>query len=483
MSTPFNYIRKNTHSFILLLLIIIYDIYFTAASFLRYENFYTGRFDLGHMTQTVWNTSNGRFFQFSDTSGSEIISRLSAHADFLLILLAPFYFIWSDPRMLLLILTIVLSVGAFFVYLIAKDVLKNKTLALVLSAAYLLSPAVGYNNLYDFHAVSLATTFFLGAFYFLLRKKIILTLVFLVLASLTKEQVWITTGIFGIYMFLISKERFRKILSIALCLFSFFISYFLISYAIPQNRGESHFALAYFSDYGDNPTEIVKNVILSPQKTIETVFQKNQINYLKQMFGPLGFLSLLSPLYLVFALPDLAINLLSNNPQLHQIYYQYTSTITPFVFIAAIFGIKNLMKIFPKIPPSLFFLYLIFTMLMSFHLWSPLPGSKHPNTNMFTKPQKNKEIINEYLSKMPQKASVSSTNNLGSHLSHRKKIFNVPAGIGSSDYVLFLINDSFGKRLESENEEILVSLRKNKNYLLAFEKDNFIVFKKKIYNN
>lgn len=479
-----NLIKKNIHAFLLISFISIYLVYFLIASFLRYENFYTGRFDLGNMTQTVWNTSQGRIFQFSDSTTTQIVSRLSFHADFLLILLTPFYFIWSDPRVLLLILTTALSIGAFFVYLIAKDILKNKTLALTLAAAYLLHPAIQYNNLYDFHAISLATTFLLGAFYFLLRKKILLTLIFLLLAGLTKEQVWTITGLFGIYMFFVNKTSFRKILSIAFCLFSFFMFYFLISYAIPQSRGgEEHFALSYFSDYGNTPTDIIKNIIFSPQKIIGTIFQKDQINYLKQLFGPLGFVSFFSPIYLIFALPDLAINLLSNNPQLHQIYYQYTATITPFVFISAIFGIKNLMKFFPKIPQSFFSFYLIITIYTAFYIWSPLPGSKNPSINMFTKPQKNKEIINSYLAKIPPNASVSSTNNLGSHLSHRVEIFNVPAGIGRVDYVLFLINGSFGKRVESEDEKILVSLRKNKDYSLAFEKDNFIVFKKKIYNN
>src|SRR3989344_7353207 len=119
-------LKKYKYELVLALLISIYISYFTTASFQRYDNFYTGRYDLGNMDQTVWNTINGRIFQTSNESGS-IISRLSAHADFMLILLSPFYLLWSHPKMLLLIQTIVLALGAVFVYLIAEKILKNKS--------------------------------------------------------------------------------------------------------------------------------------------------------------------------------------------------------------------------------------------------------------------------------------------------------------------------------------------------------------------
>src|SRR3989344_2029047 len=112
--------KKYKHELGLGIFALTYFIYFTTASFLRYTNYYTGRFDLGIMAQTVWNTLHGNFFIMTNPNGSEEVSRLAFHADFILILLSPFYFIWEAPRMLLLIQTFVLSLGGIFVYLIAN---------------------------------------------------------------------------------------------------------------------------------------------------------------------------------------------------------------------------------------------------------------------------------------------------------------------------------------------------------------------------
>src|ERR1035437_3532889 len=148
-----NFIKKYKFQILLGLFILIYILYFTAASFLRYDNFFTGRFDLGNMDQTVWNTIHGRIFQITDPNGTNIISRLSFHADFILVLISPLYLIWSNPEMLLLLQTVVLAFGAIFVFLIAKSIIKDKTIALTISAVYLLNPSLQFTNLYDFNPV------------------------------------------------------------------------------------------------------------------------------------------------------------------------------------------------------------------------------------------------------------------------------------------------------------------------------------------
>ncbi len=470
-----NFVATHKQEVILASLTIVYIVYFTAVSFLRYDNFYTGRFDLGNMDQTVWNTIHGRIFELTDPNGTSIVSRLAFHADFILILLAPFYLLWSDPRMLLLIQTVILAFGAFFVYEIAKYIIKNKNLSLVFAIAYLLNPAIQYTNIYDFHPVTLATTFLLGAFYFLLKKRYLLFLLFAILAAFTKEQVWIIVSFFGVYVLLNHKNK--KLLGIFTFLISIGIFYFLIWHAIPNALGSNHFALSYYSDFGDSPTNIVRNVFTSPHKLLSTIFQKDQLSYLIQLFIPLGFLSLLSPILLIFALPDLLINLLSNNPQLHQIYYQYSATITPFIFIAAIFGVKNLITRFPKLSIFSTFYILLSTFYCAYS-FGPLPFAKNPNIDMFTKPQKNKDAIESFISTIPSKYSVAVTNSVGSHLAHRQKIFNLPVGIDKADFILFLLDDHFAQPSLNEQEKMVEKAGGDKNYVEVLKIDNFIVFKK-----
>lgn len=471
-----NRLAQYKHEIILAAFIFTYIIYFTTASFLRFENFYAGRFDLGNMDQVVWNTSRGRIFQMTDPNGTDIISRLAFHADFILILLAPLYFLWSSPLMLLLIQTLIVAAGAIFIYLLAKNALKSKNIALVFSVIFLLNPALEHANLYDFHPVTLATTFLLGAFYFLVKRSYGWFLFFAILSGLAKEQIWLIIALFGVYIFFFHKKR---LFGAAVFLISLSLFYFLIWQLIPGVRGAQHFALSYYSDFGDSPTAIIKNALFSPDKIVGTLLMQNRKDYLYQLFLPLGFLPILSPLSLIFALPDLLINTLSNNANLRQIYFHYAAAITPFLFVGAIFGIKNLQKIFPRLPLFFYSLYLILTTLYAAYSFGPLPFAKNPNIDMFVKPQADKETIQKILSKIRKHYSIAATNNIGSYLSHRQEIFTIPVGVEKADFVIFLLNDPFAQPSLKAQKDLANRLKYNKNYVLVFEKDDFVAFKRR----
>lgn len=462
-------IKSFWHELILTILAISYFSYFTVASFLKYDNYYAGRFDLGNMSQTVWNTANGNIFMLTDPNGTREISRLAFHADFILILLTPFYFIWEDPRMLLLVQTIVLSFGGIFVYLIANHLLKNKTLSLAFSACFFLNPAVNYTNLFDFHSVTLATTFFLGAFYFILKKKYLPVVIFLVLAGITKEQTWAIISLFGLYILLINKQR---VLGLSIFSISFIIFYLLFWHAIPNALGSEHFATQFFGEFGDSPTSIIKNIILNPIQTIQTLFELDRISYIKQLFMPLGYLSFIGFPFLIFAGPDLMINLLSQSPQMHQIYYQYSATVTPFIFISAIFAISWIKKLLPEIPNRSIAITILLLTFLSAYTYGPLPFAKKPTDAMFKKQLANKIVIDKYLRSIPATEKISATNNLGSHLSHRKFIYTIPVGMKEAEKIVLLVKEDSSQKEKDALNALLIDTT----YLLMFRDQDFYVF-------
>ena len=478
------FIVKYKYEFLLIIFISIYIIYFTTASFLRYDNFYTGRFDLGNMDQTVWNTIHGRIFQLTDPNGTQTISRLSVHADFILVLISPLYLIWSNPKILLLLQTFVLAFGAFFIYLISKDVLKNKLISLVFALTFLLSPAIEFINLYDFHPVALASTFLLVTFYFYLKKKYLWFLIFAILSALTKEELWAIVGIFGFFMLIRSikekevKNNFEKILGTLLFIFGFGFSYLLIAKIIPFVKGSDHFALSYYADFGNSPLDILKTILLNPIKTFSTLFEHTRITYISQLIGPVGFLSLLAPVFLIFAVPDLLISLLSNNPQLHQIYYQYSASIIPFVFISAIYGSKLIVDRIKFIDYQKISIYILITSLFYLYITGPLAGSKNANIDMFSKQLTNSKSISRFLSSIPKKYSIAATNNLGSHLSRRQNIYTLPIGLDKADVIVFLVDHGFSDQSIFEQKRVISKLSNNPQYFLVFQDKDFFAFKK-----
>lgn len=472
------FIYKNRFLIISIIFFLAYCAYFTTASFARHDNFFSGKFDLGNMDQVVWNTAKGKIFQFSDPDGIKTISRLAFHADFFLVLLSPFYWITETPKILLLLQTIALGSGSIFIFFIAKKLIKNEIAACICSIIYLLNPSMHYANLYDFHSATFATTFILASYYYFLIKKRGLFFLFLILAALTKEHVWIIVGLLSIYSAI--KSPWKKI-SIFFSIFSFITFYILVWNIIPLFRNSNHFALSFYSSIGNSPTQIIKNSILSPSIILPLLFQQNKIIYLLQLFIPVGFISFFSPLILIFSLPDLLINMLSNNNQFTQIYYQYTATITPFIFISAIYGILSFKRFFRKISViSISFFILIMTIVGAYN-YGPLPGAKNPNIKMFTDILPYKDYINYSLGMISPYAKIAATNNIGAHLTHRDDIYTIPIGIDDADTIVFLFTDKFSLPSPKILRDISINLKTSNKYNIIAEKEDFIILQKKLY--
>jgi uncharacterized membrane protein/uncharacterized membrane protein YbhN (UPF0104 family) len=463
----------SLQSVILASAIVSYSIYFTYVTFQKYLNFFTGRFDLGNMDQTVWNTLHGRIFQITNPDGINIMSRLGIHADFILILFAPFYAIWSDPRMLLLIQTIVVALGAVFVYLLAKNIIQNKNLAIILSITYLLNPLVQKQNLYDFHAITLATTFLIATFYFLIKKRYGWFVIFLVLSVLTKEDIYLIAAMFGLYFFM--KGKRWQGLTVTIISLVFFV--LLMRVFIPGARGGPHFALSYLSNFGDSPVQIILNIIIKPQLTFFTLAKYSTIQYLFQIFAPLGFLSLFSPLYLIFASPELFINLLSTNPNLRDISYQYNAAVIPFLYISSIFAIHYLLsKKYRFFTIKTFTVYLLFWTIFTAWLYGPLPGAKNPELEIFTKQTPHRAEIFSFIQTIPKNVSIAATNNVAGALSHRQRIYVLPQGIKKANLLLFLPQD--GLKGTSIEAQIARRYLQDKNFHVIYKLNNFVALER-----
>lgn len=464
---------KQLHEFILWLMIGLFMVYFAAVSVLRYVHYYTGRFDLGNMAQTVWNTSQGRIFLLSNPNGSETVSRLAFHADFILVLFAPLYWIWADPRVLVILQAFIVAFGAYFVYKLALKLLKYKTLALVLAFSYLMNPSIQRATLYDFHAVVLATTFLLGAVYFLFEKRYGFFLLFAVLAALTKEQVWVVIACFGPILFFSHR---KKVFGTLLFLGSLGIFYYLLWHAIPNAAGQAHFALSYFSEGGESPSDIIKHILFSPVDSLQTAFSDSRLSYYQKLLLPVGYVPLLFPFWLIPAAPDIVLNIFSDRPQLQQIYYQYTAIISTFLYVSAIYGLILLRKFAKAIPQIVFAVYIAAFALIGAYLYGPLPGSREANLAIFTKPLNERFDLNEQLRKIPPSLKVSASNNIASHLSEREDIYVIPKGIGKADIVI-LYRPYNGTN--SKDTKVLEEMKRNDLYEQYYENSVAVFFRLK----
>ncbi|MDO8610205.1 MAG: DUF2079 domain-containing protein [bacterium] len=487
----FTFLKKNKINFLLWIFIIGYIVYFSYFTILRYRTLYSSYYDLGIMNQTVYNSYKAiqekdisRFLEMTNTEGPEQIKRMAIHNDLLLGLISPLYFIYAGPETLLVLQTIILGLGALAVFGIAKYVFKKLTinltfqelLALIFSFAYLMYTPMQRANIYDFHSVTFATSFLLFMFYFWLQKKYIRSILFFILSLLTKEQLGLTTMIFGFMVlyklfYLDSVNYFQKwtktkliigisnihkkifhtkwqnyIYPLVIIILSIVWVYISFSYIIPFYRGGRHFALDYYGEFGNSAPSIIIGFFKNPMILGKYIFHIDTIRYFIFLLGPLAFLSFMSPMFLLIALPEFAINLLSSSWNMRNIIYHYTSVIQPFVFISAIYGTKKLLEIkqnrfnLKKIIP----LVLICTVLIFQYFKGPLPFMKEQNIHPIYYPQKAAKEVTFWAGILKDDSiKISTTGQLAPIFSSRRYFYQFSKWYEKADYVVIRLEEIY----------------------------------------
>ncbi len=513
----FNLLQKKKYFILLWIFIFTYIIYFSYFTILRYKTLYASYFDLGIMHQTVFNTFKGlqtgdfsRILELTNPFGPDQIKRMAIHNDILLALLALFYFIYSGVETLLIIQVVVVALGALAVHKIAQHVFGGAPysylLSLIFSLAYLLYPPLQKGNIFDFHAVTLATTTLLFMFYFWLLKKYKLSLVFFILSILSKEQVALTTMMFGLYGFWTalrhSGERSdsrivvknndsgqagmtkKKLFSLCIIFISIFWFALSIFYIIPVTRGSEHFAIGKYGDFGNSPIGIIIGIVSRPYSILKIFLSNQSLTYYLALLGPLGFLSVLSPLPLLIALPELAINTLSKDPSMRNIYYHYAAVITPYVFISAIYGANKLMRLRrPTKYVGILAMTILFFSILFAYLMGPLPGAKDPNVHPMKYPQAEAKDTAFWARTLKDESlKISTTGQLSPFFTSRRYFYTFSEYYPLADYIIVRLNEIYTYYEKEKLIPLYEKLKEDTNYELIFRKENFEVYKKVIRN-
>jgi uncharacterized membrane protein len=431
------------------------------------------------MDQTVWNVANGHGFTITDSKAAQQLQRSGGHADFLLILLAPVYYIWSDPKALLVIQVVTLGFGGFVIYAIAQDVLGSPRTRMVFAAAYVLYPAIQKLTLQDFHAEVLSIPLFLIAFWALQKNKSLLFILFSFLAGLGKEQIWLVVVFLGVYAMVFTKQKIAGLLTVVIGLCMFMLIFWFI---IPRNSpAGQHWALSYLSMYGNTQNQIILGMIRNPMRVIHDFFGNDRLFYYFQLLFPVGFLSLLAPQILLISLPNLLINSLSNDQFMRIIDYQYSSSVIPWIFISAIYGYKNVLLLFQKIRTHLhrkFIISVCGMILLSSYVWGELPFEKTSRFFYFTSDQSENALLRRLEKEIGPQFSVSATNNVGAHFSERQYIYYFPLNAQSVDYVIAKLGDQYAWPSGDEQFAKVTALFHNPQYELFAQDGNVYAFRK-----
>lgn len=355
MKGPIKPIAKFSRFCLILLgaLILAYVTLFSGVAILKYYSFSFHDIDLAIINQTFWNSAHG-LFTASGPGQSTILN--GGHVFLVVFVLTPLYGLVSSPLTLLVLQSLALGLGAWAVFLLARELL-NPTVAILFAVAYLVYPALNYVNLYEFHVIALATPLLLFMFYFHHRRKWGLFLLFIGLSLSCREDVAIPVFAVGIFSLIrtISRKQREWRGELRWFLFPLVVSmvWFLLCIKIiqpyfrPDTIEQAQVtggALGFYSWLGGSVSEIVRTIVFHPGVVLKGVFTEPKLLYLFHLSVPVSFLTLFSPTGLVMVLISLIEGLLSQRFTHYSIRYQYSSLITPLIFISAIFGLRNILR-------------------------------------------------------------------------------------------------------------------------------------------
>jgi uncharacterized membrane protein len=458
--------------------ILLYAVVFGYLSVLKHEAFETTAFDLGNMDQAVWNSLHGRFLTF--TNWGEEGTRLAYHVDPILVLISPLYLVYSDPRTLLVFQTIVVALGAWPIYLLARERLGHNPAAVVFPVAYLLFPALEAANLFDFHPTTLVAGLLPYAFYFLEKRRHALFFLFAILIMCCKEEMPLLVVMLGIYALIVQRNWRVGTAAISLAVVWFVMAVFVI---IPHYNPEGRSPyLGAYSDIGQGPGGIIKTAVTDPMLVLRTLFSAEKLIYLRDLLLPVGFLSLFGLQVLFLALPTLGIILLSADPQVYTLEkFHYPAPLVPVVVVSAAYGVAFLgqrasdrFRVSRDVAAYGLSGFLIFCTL-AYHLvrgFTPLAGN-------FSLPviTAHDRVAPELIAMVPPDAIVSAQSRLNPHLSQRARIYMFPK-VEDADYVIFDASADSWPIHPNDQWRLYQSLLNEEAFGILAAKDGYILLEK-----
>lgn len=417
-------------------LVFGYAGFFSLVTVLRHETFRSSTFDLVITDQALWNTLHGSLLGLT-LEPNAVWSDLGYHCELILLPIAPLYWFFSSPNVILVLQSVVLALGALPASWLAYERLRSNVAAVVFALAYLLFPGLEAANVFDFHAFTLAAPFLLFAFYYLDRRRYLAFAVAAALAMSTRENVPLTVGLMGLYIVVLQRRWRPGLLTLAVSTLWFVVGTYVVVPAF-NNQGQGWLWHRYVGQEG-SPQQMLSYLVAHPEALLSPAPGLSNPDYVVQLLLPLGFLSLLHPASLLLLAPGLATNLLTIYEPMHLLEtYHYSAALVPLVVVSAtcgagvVAGLARRLGEWPRRATVWLLCALVLATSLGYHYYrgyTPLSPSFS-----LSWPDQHHAIGQRLAASIPPEASVSAQFNLGPHVSQRQQFSMFPS-VGDSDYI------------------------------------------------
>ena len=352
---------------------IIFAVIFSIFSVIQYYSIGTSAYDLGINAQELWAFIHTGSFYTPLLNENLLVQ----HFIIFKFLQIPFYYLFPSPVTLMIFEDIFIALAGYIVYIISNEILKSRVnsrkilfmISLIFLFSYEMSPYVQGLVSFPFHNMAFLPFFFLLAFYsFLTERRVLHVVSILFVISLHANFVYIA-AILIVYEFLyLHTEHGKKIktwifksskpggirdftimvITIAL-LYGYLVMAGIIklhivgisSYSLIPSTGESGTPVS-------SPLALIFLLFTKPGEfgSIIGTNSSTKIFYLNFMFKSLGYIPLFSPLSLIMDIPYVMYAMPSSYSAYYQIGYQYSAMIIGALYISAIAGFYNIIRLY-----------------------------------------------------------------------------------------------------------------------------------------
>ena len=400
----------------LVVAIAIWSATFARLGALRHDRFGTFGFDLGIYDQAPWLLSRARD-PFVTVRGLEAFGH---HVNVILFVLAPFYRLGAGPHFLLLVQIAAQASGACAVFLLARDRLGDRWLALALGVVYLLHPTSQWLVWEFFHPDAVSIGPLLFAYWASRERRWGWFAVAAIFAAMCKEDVALVLVVIGLLI------AFRGDRRIGIGVSAGSLVWYVVAtrVVIPWQNGIGPFYDTFFGTLGTTPSGVVYNVVRHPVAAWKVVDHRDRYEYLWHMLGPLAFVPLLSPSSLAIALPMLAVDLLTSFPYARDAHFHYSALVLVGLIIATVEGVARLPTINAR---RALVAVILATSVFATVAWGPSPISREYHNGWWPLQVDPHQAANEAaMREVPATAAVSASYIYVPHLAHRVRVYEFP---------------------------------------------------------
>lgn len=478
----------------LCVMVATYSAFFLAANLASHAAFDTSVYDLGIYDQVIWNTAHGRIMAYSAEPWYSD-NFLGTHLQPILILLAPIYWVWSDPRALIVLQSLAIGASAFLVYFLAAKRTGRPPVALAVTFAYLMYPALQAVTRFDFHPESFEPLLFLAAFalYEMWRGRIAtprlpgrwapaLFILTIVLALMVKEDVALVVAAFGIYLWIARRERRLGPALAAAAVLWFVAGMFFVMPAFRAGEGSPF--LSYYAYLGETPGEIARTLATQPQVALKALLTPANGEMLLSLLLPLGFLPLLSPGILSIALPTLVSYGLSTSGFMHRMEaFHYAATVIPWFVLATIYGLGwwyDGKRLGPLAGVARRASWLPVVILLVASLAYQGARGFTPLSRFFQWPRvtAHERVGLELMQQIPPDATLVAQDRLYPHLSQRESISFLWPEDASAEYIMLDVSDPTLTNGDGLTEWLKAQVLEHGAYGVLASQDGFVLLKR-----